>query len=189
MTDRLDQVEQSILLEIARASLTQSVQGQALPTLDLPNLPKALRSDGASFVTLTELGDLRGCIGTLEAYQPLAQDVQAHAMAAALQDYRFSQVRPDELDQIAIEVSVLTPKIMLDYDDAQDLIKILRPGVDGVVLQDGLRKATFLPQVWDQIPQPEHFLAHLCQKMGASPELWRRKHLTVFTYQVQEFRE
>ena len=189
MTDHLDPVEQSILLEIARESLTQSVLGNALPNLDLKALPKALQSDGAAFVTLTEAGNLRGCIGALEAYQPLAQDVQEHAMAAALQDYRFPQVRPDELDQISIEVSVLTPKNPLEYEDSQDLIKKLRPGVDGVVLQDGFRKATFLPQVWDQIPEPEQFLAHLCQKMGASPDLWRKKHLTVFTYQVQEFQE
>jgi len=189
MTDQLDQTEQTLLLEIARESLKHAVQGEALPALDLESLPQALREDGASFVTLTENGQLRGCIGALEAYQPLAQDVQEHAMAAALQDYRFPQVRPEELSRIEIEVSVLTPKISLDYDNPQDLPKLLRPGVDGMVLQDGFRKATFLPQVWEQLPQPEQFLAHLCQKMGASPELWRKKHLTVFTYQVQEFHE
>lgn len=110
-------------------------------------------------------------------------------MAAALQDYRFPQVRPDEVPLIEIEVSVLTPKVLLAYEDAEDLLRKLRPGVDGVVLQDGVRKATFLPQVWDQLPRPEHFLAHLCQKMGASSNLWQLKHLTVFTYQVQEFQE
>ncbi|MBG0787592.1 MAG: AmmeMemoRadiSam system protein A [Anaerolineaceae bacterium] len=189
MTDRLDPAEQNRLLEIARESLTTSVQGYPLPELNLEGFSPALRMDGASFVTLTEAGQLRGCIGALEAYQPLAKDVQEHAMAAALQDYRFPQVRPEELPQIEIEISILTPKIMLDYDDAEDLLRNLRPGVDGIVLQDSLRKATFLPQVWDQLPQPEHFLAHLCQKMGASPNLWRQKHLTVLTYQVQEFQE
>ena len=94
MTEHLDPVEQSILLEIARQSLTQSVLGNALPNLDLKALPKALQSDGAAFVTLTEAGNLRGCIGALEAYQPLAQDVQEHAMAAALQDYRFPPGSP-----------------------------------------------------------------------------------------------
>jgi len=189
MSDHLDLTEQKILLDLARESLIQSVKGAPLPELDLKSLPEALRADGASFVTLTEFGDLRGCIGALQAYQPLALDVQEHAMAAALQDFRFPQVRPDELDQIEIEVSVLTPRTLLDYDNAQDLIKKLRPGVDGVVLEDGFRKATFLPQVWDQLPKPEQFLAHLCQKMGASPDLWRHKHLTVFIYQVQEFHE
>jgi AmmeMemoRadiSam system protein A len=110
-------------------------------------------------------------------------------MAAALQDYRFPPVQPDELSQIEIEVSVLTPRRKLDYETPLDLIRKLRPNVDGVVLQDGIRKATFLPQVWEQLPQPEEFLAHLCQKMGASPTLWQKKHLTVYTYQVQEFHE
>lgn len=189
MTDRLTQSEQALLLEIARESLTLSVQGQTLPAFQWDTLPEALQEDGASFVTLTKSGQLRGCIGALEAYQPLAQDVQEHATAAALQDFRFPQVRPDELSQIEIEVSVLTPKLNLDYDNSEDLVRLLRPNVDGVVLQDGFRKATFLPQVWEQLPQPEQFLAHLCQKMGASPDLWRRKHLKIFTYQVQEFHE
>ena len=110
-------------------------------------------------------------------------------MAAALQDYRFPQVRPDELGRIEIEISVLTPRTELDYETPEDLIQKLRPNVDGVVLQDSFRKATFLPQVWEQLPQPEPFLAHLCQKMGAASNLWQKKHLTVFTYQVQEFHE
>lgn len=189
MTNHLDQTEQAILLKIARESLTLSVQGRGLPALKLAELPEPLQANGASFVTLTAGGQLRGCIGALEAYQPLAIDVQEHAMAAALQDYRFPQVRPDELPQIEIEISVLTPRQELEYDSPQDLIQKLRPGVDGVVLQDGFRKATFLPQVWEQIPQPEAFLAHLCQKMGADGSLWQKKHLTVFTYQVQEFHE
>ena len=84
---------------------------------------------------------------------------------------------------------MLTPKNPLEYEDSQDLIKKLRPGVDGVVLQGWLQESHLPPQVWDQIPQPEQFLTHLCQKMGASPDLWRKKHLMVFTYQVQEFQE
>jgi hypothetical protein len=189
MTKHLEQTEQALLLQIAREALTLSVQGRALPPLDLANLPQPLQKDGASFVTLTEGGQLRGCIGALEAYQPLALDVQEHAMAAALQDYRFPQVRPDELGRIEIEISVLTPRTELDYETPEDLIQKLRPNVDGVVLQDSFRKATFLPQVWEQLPQPEPFLAHLCQKMGAASDLWQKKHLTVFTYQVQEFHE
>jgi hypothetical protein len=189
MTDHLDPAEQAILLKIARDSLTLSVQGEALPRLQGADLPETLQAKGASFVTLTKQGQLRGCIGALQAYQALAVDVQEHAMAAALQDYRFPPVQPDELSQIEIEVSVLTPRRKLDYETPLDLIRKLRPNVDGVVLQDGIRKATFLPQVWEQLPQPEEFLAHHCQKMGASPTLWQKKHLTVYTYQVQEFHE
>jgi hypothetical protein len=189
MTDHLDPAEQALLLKIARDSLTLSVQGEALPSLQGTDLPESLKAKGASFVTLTKQGQLRGCIGALEAYQALAADVQEHAIAAALQDYRFPPVQPEELTQIEIEVSVLTPRRELDYESPQDLTQKLRPHVDGVVLQDGIRKATFLPQVWEQLPQPKEFLAHLCQKMGASPTLWQKKHLTVFTYQVQEFHE
>jgi AmmeMemoRadiSam system protein A len=189
MTDHLNSTEQDILLKIAREALDASVQGEPLPKINLSALPEPLQANGASFVTLTIEGQLRGCIGALEAYQPLAQDVQEHAVAAALQDYRFPNVRPTELSFINIEVSVLTPRKPLAYKDPQDLIKKLRPGIDGVVLQDGYNQATFLPQVWDQIPNPEQFLSQLCMKMGASSDLWRTKHIQVYTYQVQEFQE
>ncbi len=189
MTEPLDSTEQKTLLTIAREALEASVRGEPLPNIDLSTLPEPLQVNGASFVTLTIEGQLRGCIGALEAYQPLAKDVQEHAVAAALQDYRFPNVRPTELSFINIEVSVLTPRSPLEYTDPQDLVKKLRPGIDGVVLQNGYSKATFLPQVWDQIPNPEQFLSQLCLKMGASSDLWRKKHIQVFTYQVQEFHE
>jgi uncharacterized protein len=189
MTENLNQTEQGILLKIAREALDASVRGKSLPELQLSTLPTPLQEKGGSFVTLTIEGQLRGCIGTLEAYQPLALDVQEHAVAAALQDYRFANVRPDELPFIEIEVSVLTPRFPLEYKSSQDLVQKLRPGIDGVVLEDGFRKATFLPQVWEQIPNPERFLSQLCLKMGAQADLWRTKHIQVFTYQVQEFHE
>jgi hypothetical protein len=189
MTEKLNQAEQDILLKIAREALEESVRAEPLPLIDLPALPPTLRQDGASFVTLTIKGALRGCIGALEAHQPLALDVQDHAVAAALQDYRFPNVRPAELASIDIEVSVLTPRSPLTYNGPQDLIHKLRPGVDGVVLQNGFHKATFLPQVWDQLPNPEQFLSQLSLKMGASADIWRKKPLEVYTYQVQEFHE
>lgn len=189
MKQKLSEVEQKVLLQIARDTIEKSVQGQSLPDLSKSNLSPNLQLDGASFVTLTINGNLRGCIGTLEAYQPLAIDVQEHAVAAALHDPRFPRVLPKELGKIEIEVSVLTPKQILKYDRPLDLVQKIRPGIDGVVLQDGFLKATFLPQVWDQLEQPEIFLSHLCAKMGASSDLWRKKILQVFTYQVQEFHE
>ncbi|GAB4530536.1 MAG: hypothetical protein Fur0018_17910 [Anaerolineales bacterium] len=185
----LDTVERTLLLRLARQALTQAVQGQALTPLSLADLPPALRAAGASFVTLTRRGALRGCIGALEAYQPLAEDVREHAVAAALQDYRFPPVSPDELAEIHIEISCLTPQKALPYTDADSLLKALRPGVDGVVLRDGFRRATFLPQVWEKIPAPQDFLSQLCLKMGAPPDLWRRKPLEVSIYQVEQFEE
>ena len=189
MSKEVNQAEQEILLKIAREALEKSVQGEPLPQVKITALPPSLQEDGASFVTLTKSGRLRGCIGALQAYQPLAIDVQQHAVAAALQDFRFPNVKPSELSQINIEVSVLSPKAPLRYEDPQELVNQLRPNVDGVVLQDGLRKATFLPQVWEKVPDPELFLSQLCIKMGAPGDLWRKRPLQVYTYQVQEFHE
>ena len=189
MTRELNATEQDILLNIARQTLENAVHGELFPQINLSELPPALQEPGASFVTLTIDANLRGCIGTLDPYQPLAMDVQEHAVAAALQDYRFPRVRPSELPHIKIEVSALTPRARLAYKSPQDLVAILRPHIDGVILQDGLRKATFLPQVWNKLPDPEEFLSHLCMKMGGSGDLWRKKKLDVFIYQVQEFQE
>ncbi len=186
---QLTQSDQKILLSIARDAVERSVRRQKLTDISSSELSPPLKAEGASFVTLTKVGILRGCIGTLEAYQPLAKDVQEHAVAAALQDPRFPVVQPQECSTIEIEVSVLTPKERLMYEGSQDLIEKIRPGIDGVVLQDGFRKATFLPQVWEKLPSPEEFLTHLCMKMGVNGNFWREKPLSVFLYQVQEFHE
>lgn len=189
MNEQLTAEEQKILLRLAREAIEHAVRGKTPPAIHLPSLPIRLREAGASFVTLTVGGALRGCIGTLEAYQPLAEDVREHAIAAALHDPRFPPVRENELSSIQIEVSRLTPPLPLEYKDAADLLAKLRPHVDGVILRDGFRRATFLPQVWEKIPNPPEFLDHLCLKMGANPDLWRRKHFDVMTYQVEEFHE
>ncbi len=179
--------EKEALLKVARESLELGLRGEKLPPLKAET--PLLRADGVCFVTLTKDGKLRGCIGALEPYQSLIEDVREHALAAARDDYRFPNVRPDELDEIEIEISRLTLPVPLEYDDANDLIKKLRPGVDGVVLKDGVRRATFLPQVWEQLPDPRAFLSHLCQKMGRDADLWQRKKLDVLIYQVEEFHE
>jgi len=189
MEQELKEIEQETLLKIARQAIEESVKGLPLPELSLEKFPPKLQDDGASFVTLTKHGNLRGCIGTLEPYQPLALDVQEHAVAAALQDPRFPMVKQDELADILIEISVLSPKNVLHYNDPQDLVRKIRPKIDGVVLQDGFLKATFLPQVWEQLEKPEVFLSHLCAKMGGSSDLWRKKPLQTYTYQVQKFHE
>jgi AmmeMemoRadiSam system protein A len=181
--------EQKILLDIARKGMEAAVKGEPAPPVDLPTLPEALRKDGASFVTLTLHGSLRGCIGALEPRQPLALDVREHAAEAALEDPRFPPVRPYELPAIHIEVSYLTLPQELPYDSPDDLLHKLRPRVDGVTLIDGWRRATFLPQVWESLPDPAAFLSHLCEKMGAWPNLWQTRKIRVQTYQVQEFHE
>ena len=190
MQDRLTIEEQKVLLRLAREAMEQGVRGRKLPPLDETLLTPNLREEGSSFVTLTEHGELRGCIGSLEPHQSLVEDVREHAVAAALQDPRFPPVEAAELNGIRIEVSRLTPPVPLEYKDANDLLAKLCPHVDGVILRDGaFHRATFLPQVWEKIPNPVEFLDNLCYKMGAKPDLWRRKHLDVLTYKVEEFHE
>jgi uncharacterized protein len=185
----LSQQEKKFLLNLARSSIERAVKRQPLPEIVLDDLSDILRTDGAAFVTLTKDKRLRGCIGALEAYQPLVMDVREHAATAAMEDYRFAPVSASELTSISIEISRLTQPNALEYADAEALITLLRPDIDGVILSDGLRRATFLPQVWEQLPNPEDFLSHLCHKMGSSPDAWRHKHLSVSTYQVEEFHE
>jgi len=189
MQERLTLEEQKILLRLAREALEYGVSGRELPPLDETSLPTSLREEGSSFVTLTLRGQLRGCIGSLEPYQSLAADVREHAVAAALKDPRFPPVSADQLNGIQIEVSRLTRPVPLEYKDADDLLSKLCPHVDGVVLQDGFHRATFLPQVWEKISNSVDFLDNLCYKMGAEPDLWRKKRLDVLTYKVEEFHE
>ncbi len=189
MNDILTGDEKRTLLRLAREAMEHAVKGQEPPFLELGSLSPSLRAEGASFITLTIRGTLRGCIGTLEPYQPLAQDVREHAVAAALQDPRFPPVTPGELQQIEIEVSRLTIPKNLEYADSADLLVRLRQNVDGVILRDGYRRATFLPQVWEKIPDKAEFLDNLCYKLGVPADTWRKKHLEVLTYQVEEFHE
>src|SRR5512133_2033141 len=157
MEDKLTLEEQRILLRMAREAMECVVRHEKLSPLDDASLTPRLREEGASFVTLTVHGQLRGCIGALESDQPLAQDVREHAAAAALEDPRFPPVSERELNGIEIEVSRLTRPNLLDYKDAEDLLSKLQPHVDGVVLRDTFRRATFLPQVWEKIPDPAEF--------------------------------
>jgi AmmeMemoRadiSam system protein A len=190
MSEPLTQDEKQILLRLAWEALECGVHGKILPPLDQTTLTPALRAEGASFVTLTIRGGLRGCVGALEPYQSLAEDVREHAVAAALQDFRFPPVGVDEVDEIEIEISRLTIPQNLEYDDANDLLAKLRPHVDGVIIKDGiLRRATFLPQVWEKIPGKAEFMDSLCYKMGTKPDTWRKKHLQILVYQVEEFHE
>ncbi|WKZ37729.1 MAG: AmmeMemoRadiSam system protein A [Anaerolineales bacterium] len=189
MSAKLTDGEKQTLLRLVREAIEYAVKGKPLPALDDQLLTPLLRGNGASFVTLTVNDQLRGCIGTLEAYQPLAEDVREHAVAAALEDPRFRPVEEGELSRIRIEVSRLTAPHPLEYSSSEDLLKKLKPHVDGVILKDRFRRATFLPQVWEKIPDPADFLDQLCLKMGAHKKMWRETKLQVHVYQVEEFRE
>lgn len=189
MTDQLTDGEKKILLRLAREAMECGVRGKKLLPMDKNSLTQNLLEHGASFVTLMINNNLRGCVGALEAHQPLADDVREHALAAALEDPRFRPVEESELSRIKLEISRLTAPRLLEYSSSEELLAKLRPHVDGVVLRDDYRRATFLPQVWEKIPNPVNFLDQLCTKMGTKPNLWRELKLQVYVYQVEEFRE
>jgi uncharacterized protein len=148
----------------------------------------ALHAAGATFVTLTQQGRLRGCIGSLEARRPLGEDVQANAQAAAFRDPRFPPLEADELAATRVEVSLLTPAVALDFSDEADALRQLRPGIDGMIFECHGRRGTFLPQVWDSLPDPREFFAHLKQKAGFTADFWSPE-VRLYRYTVQKWKE
>ncbi|MBB1073784.1 AmmeMemoRadiSam system protein A [Rhodoferax sp. 4810] len=159
------------LLKLARASIACAL-GQRMEVTAEAAEDAALQSPGACFVTLTQRGQLRGCIGSLQARRSLLADVQANAVAAALEDTRFAPLTLKELPVTDIEVSVLSPMQPMHFASEADALAQLRPGVDGVVFEFGRYRSTFLPQVWEQLPDPRDFMAHLKRKAGLSADFW-----------------
>jgi len=149
-----------------------------------------LKKNGAAFVTLTtgENDQLRGCIGSLSAYQPLYKDIIVNAQSAALRDPRFKPLTLDELKKIKIEVSILSEPKILEYDSTEDLRKKIRPDIDGVVLEYDGHRATYLPQVWEQLPKFDEFFSTLCLKAGL-PGDCLEKHPEIKTYQATKYKE
>ncbi len=189
MTKKLTPQEGQILLKTVRQAIKNHLNGEVYPPINLDDYPSSLTKKGACFVTLTMHGVLRGCIGSIEASQPLINDVQDRAVGAAFNDPRFPELKLDEYPDLKIEVSRLTPPEKLKYSTHDDLVDKLRPGIDGVILRQNSRRATFLPQVWEGLPDPEQFLGRLCMKMGLDPAAWRDQQLDVEIYQAEKFIE
>ncbi|MDI6688150.1 MAG: AmmeMemoRadiSam system protein B [Desulfobacterales bacterium] len=150
---------------------------------------EALKARCGTFVTLKIAGNLRGCIGSLAAEESIIDGIKRNAVNAAFYDPRFSPVTVEEIEKVDIEISILTSPQPLEYINSVDLISKLRVNVDGVVLRKGMAGATFLPQVWEQLPRPENFLSHLCVKAGLPANAWENTKLEISTYQVQYFEE
>jgi AmmeMemoRadiSam system protein A len=149
-------------------------------------LPELTRP-AATFVTLTQDGQLRGCIGSLEAYRPLATDVTENAVAAAFRDPRFLPLEPADWPRTRAEVSLLTPAEALLFTDEADALSRLRPGIDGLILTHGRQRATFLPQVWESLPEPRHFMAQLKLKAGLPADFWDDA-VTLARYGVEKWK-
>ena len=182
-----------LLVKLARHTLSEHL-AKPIPQNKIDSLNTALadpcfNSSCGTFVTLTIDGQLRGCIGNLTSNESLASGVRRNAINAAFHDPRLSPLSPSELECVSIEVSILSEPQPLHYREASDLLKKLRPTIDGVILRKDLASATFLPQVWEQLPQPQDFLRHLCLKAGLTADAWQHSGLEVSTYQVQYFEE
>lgn len=180
-----------LLVELARETIARELgqTDQYRESVESRLTDEIFQARRGTFVTLTKNKQLRGCIGNLVPDKPLKQGVQENAINAAFRDPRFSPLSRDELDQVEIEVSLLSEPQPLDYKDADDLLAKLRPGVDGVILRKGMHSSTFLPQVWEQLPEKEMFLSHLCMKAGLPGDAWKTGDLEILTYQVQYFEE
>ena len=172
------------LLAIARATIAKQLGAAS------PHYEEAvwLNAPGATFVTLTCAGALRGCIGSLVAERPLRVDVESNALAAAFSDPRFPPVSAREYREIEVEVSLLSPMQPVTVESETQALTLLRPGVDGVLLEYGRRRGTFLPQVWEQLPEPRAFLAHLKQKAGLPTDFWADE-IRLSRYTVTKWRE
>ncbi len=179
--------EQDTLLDLACISIIHGIEHGQPFRVSLDTLPPSLAAKRASFVTLnTTGGQLRGCIGSLQAYRPLAEDVSQNAWAAAFRDPRFPPLQRQELDALDIHVSVLSEAEPVAFDSEQELLDCLRPGVDGLILEDNAARGTFLPSVWDSLPDPAQFLTHLKLKAGLPADYWSDS-LRVLRYTTQSF--
>ncbi|TAM46641.1 MAG: AmmeMemoRadiSam system protein A [Gammaproteobacteria bacterium] len=159
------------LLELAGSAIEKGLGGERL-TVCATDYPEPLRAPRATFVTLHVGGELRGCIGTLEVRRTLVEDVAHNARAAAFEDPRFPPLAPAEFGRLDIHISVLSAPEPVAFASEEDLLRQLRPRVDGLILQAGLRRGTFLPSVWEQLPEPREFLRHLKRKAGLPADYW-----------------
>lgn len=186
----LHRTQGQALVKLARKTLADALQIPWEIGADEAHLAApCLDRQQATFVTLTREGLLRGCIGTILAVTTLRESVQENTFSAAFRDPRFPPVEPGEFDEIRIELSLLTEPEPLVFASPRDLLMGLRTGLDGVIIKKGGASATFLPQVWDQLPNPEAFLCQLCLKAGLAQTDWQEPGLEVLTYQVQHFHE
>lgn len=186
---KLSPSQKKFLLQLARKTLCEVTASRPMPKIDPAEVDSALQVPYGCFVTLKKGGELRGCIGNILPDKPLYEAVIENARNAALYDFRFPPVTPSEVPEIKIEISVLSKPEKLQYNSPEELLRKLQPHKHGVVLRIGSRVATFLPQVWEQLPDPVEFLSRLSMKAGCPPDAWKGKDTTVEVYTVTAFEE
>jgi AmmeMemoRadiSam system protein A len=180
----MTQQEKQILLDLAKRSIWHGLQTGKPLKVDIADFPPALQEARATFVTLHKNHELRGCIGVLQAVRPLAEDIAENAFAAAFRDYRFPPLAADEFEQLVIHLSILTQPEPIAFDSEEDLLVQLRLGVDGLIIEENGRRGTFLPTVWETLPNPKQFLRHLKQKAGLPPDYWSDS-VRVYRYRTE----
>jgi len=185
-TNTLSLQDRAMLLDVARASIQHGLRHRQALNVNPGDYPESLRPLRATFVTLEKGGQLRGCIGALTAYQPLVQDVAAHAYAAAFEDPRFPELRMEEFSALEVHISVLSPPEPLHFGSEDELLAQLRPGEDGLILHFHHHRGTFLPSVWEHLADPYVFLAQLKQKAGLPLDFWSPE-LQVERYTTEYF--
>jgi len=178
--------DQQTCLRIARKSILHGLSNGTALVVKPADYSDSLQQNLACFVTLHKHGQLRGCIGALEAYQPLINDVTEHAFAAAFKDPRFPPLSKDEFEQLKIEISVLGSPEAMQFIDQDDLLDQIQPGVDGLILEHGFNRGTFLPSVWEQLPDKKDFLNQLKMKAGLPISWWDDK-VKISRYQTFQF--
>lgn len=188
-TDNLTEEEGRCLLSVARRTIEEKLFNRGEETHTDRELSAKFSEKRGTFVTLTIQGGLRGCIGHIIPQESMIDGIRINALNAAFRDPRFRPLSRQEWEKVKIEISILTDPRPLPYSDAVDLLNKLRPGIDGVIIKKGFNQATFLPQVWEQLPDKKEFLTHLCVKAGLEGDIWEKGRLEVSTYQVQAFEE
>jgi len=186
---KLTQKDKDYLLKLSRKALEHIFKTGEEIDLSKLKISSNLKEQKATFITLTKNGELRGCIGKLLPKKELYKDVIENTYSAAFSDPRFPQLGKEELDQVKIEISILTKPKILKYKDTNDLIKKLHETKPGVILEYDLSSATFLPQVWEEIEDAKAFLSSLCTKAGLPEDMWKDPDIKVYTYNVIKFKE
>lgn len=180
----LNKANRQLLLQTAREAIRQGLDNGRLLPMNSEDYPKPCRENRATFVTLTIDMQLRGCIGSLQAERALIIDIAENAYAAANKDPRFPPVQEQEFEQLKIQLSILSPSTPLFFNSESDLLEQIRPGIDGLILEYNLKRGTFLPSVWAQLPTAKEFLRHLKQKAGLNPNFWSEQ-INIYRYTTE----